>query len=342
MSSLESDAVNHVALNAGDRPDLARWRSPLKSFSQARWWSWRGHAVRYYMAYPQQAPHPPSHRGLEATTTTPMLWLHGFGANADQWRWNWAPFHRDRPLYALDFLGFGGSSQAAVTYSVDQWVDQVYDFWQAHIRVPIVLVGHSLGGLVALRLATRYPDVVERLVLLTVPVDRAEVMSVKVNAIASWIEARFTQPWILKPAFYLVRRPQTLRRILRSVYQQHPDCVDDELVQLFSQPPTAWGAARAFCYLAQSRTQADFAPQVGTLLDQLQAPTLVVWGDRDGVIPIAWGRKVVQPHPRITWQELPGAGHCGYDEQPDRVNQMITTWLHPAEGDAIANPADHS
>ena len=60
-------------------------------------------------------------------------------------------------VYALDMLGFGASEKASANYSIELWVEQVYDFWKAFIRQPVVLVGNSNGSLISLS-RRRYPS----------------------------------------------------------------------------------------------------------------------------------------------------------------------------------------
>ena len=107
-------------------------------------WVWRGWQVRYtYM------------RAKEETRSakTPLILLHGFGASIEHWRKNIPVLSRQQAVYALDLLGFGGSRKAATNYSTYLWVELVYDFWQTFIRHPVVLVGNSIGSLVAMAAA---------------------------------------------------------------------------------------------------------------------------------------------------------------------------------------------
>lgn len=289
---------------------------------QQRTWMWRGWKVRYTHLRSKSAVNHENNERDDA----PILWLHGFGSSLQQWRYNLDPISARHTVYAMDFLGFGGSEKAAVSYGVDLWVAQVRDFWQTWIQRPIVLVGHSLGALVALRVATLYPDMVERLVLVTLPAARQELLPGFANTLAMSMERLFASPLLLKPLFQVLRRPPVIRRVLQSVYHRR-EAVTDEVIELFCTPPTDRGAARAFCYLAKSRTNPSFSPRTQSLLIHLQVPTLMLWGDRDRVIPISWGRQIAPSNSHIELTEVPDAGHCLYDEHPETVNQLIADWL---------------
>lgn len=80
----------------------------------------------------------------------PLILLHGFGASIEQWRHNISVLSQQHRVYALDLLGFGASRKAYTQYGVNLWREQIYDFWRTFIGVPAILVGNSLGSLVAL------------------------------------------------------------------------------------------------------------------------------------------------------------------------------------------------
>jgi pimeloyl-ACP methyl ester carboxylesterase len=252
--------------------------------------------------------------------------LHGFGASLNQWRSNLAELAQQRPVYCLDLLGFGDSQKAATTFNTDLWSEQVYDFWQQWIDRPMVLVGHSLGALVALNTAIAHPEAVDRLVMLTLPAAREELLSGWIEAVSRWMEQAFSTPLLIRPLFYFVRQPWVLRGALRSVYQV-PERVDAALVAQFVAPTRDRGAARTLCYLVRSRTEPQFTPETQALIPQITMPTLLLWGQRDRVIPIAWGRRVAPLNPQVTLVEIPDAGHCLYDEYPQQVNQALLGFL---------------
>lgn len=99
----------------------------------------------------------------------PLLFLHGW---LGSWRY-WVPtmvalssFHR---TYALDLWGFGDSDKNHARYSIESYVEQVASFMQQMGLPRIPMVGHGLGGIVALHFAKRYPDQVDQLLLTNVP-----------------------------------------------------------------------------------------------------------------------------------------------------------------------------
>lgn len=278
-------------------------------------WVWRGWQIRYTYI-----------RAGQSNAGMPILFLHGFGSAMTQWRSNLTTLSEFHTVYALDLLGFGASEKAAARYNVDLWVDQVYDFWRTLIRQPVVLIGHSLGALVALTAATTHPDMVQGLVLMTLPAARQELLAGQLQAIAGRLEGWFTHPLLIRPAFSLIRRPAVLRSALRLVYSDAKNITED-LVESFARPALDRGAAGVFCRLAQARTQSDFSQCTKAMIPLVQVPILLLWGEKDQIIPLAWGRQLISLHADLHLVEIPDAGHSLYDEAADRVNQELLNWI---------------
>jgi len=292
---------------------------------QQRLWCWRGWRVRYWFSIPRGA----------AAQRPPLVLVHGFGANLNQWRRNLATLSQHQPVYALDLLGFGDGDKAAAAYGTPLWSAQVGDFLTQVVGRPGVLVGHSLGALVALSTALQQPAQVQRLVLLTLPLtaDREDLVPPWVDALGRRAEAATATPLLLRPLFRLVRQPWFLRRVLRQVYL-HPHLVDDELVTIFALPPRQRGAARTLCYLVNARSDPAFSPSVRQQVGQLSQPTLLLWGEADRVVPPRWGPQLAALNPRVELQLIPQAGHCWYDEQPEGFHDALAQWL---EGPVMAD-----
>ncbi|WNZ21762.1 alpha/beta fold hydrolase [Leptolyngbya sp. NK1-12] len=285
-------------------------------------WIWRGWKVRYTFAWSGQA-----RSGEEAT---PLLLLHGFGSALTQWHENILPLSQAHPVYALDLVGFGVSEKASTTYKVGLWVEQIYEFWRVFINRPIALVGHSLGALVALSAAVAHPEMVERLILITLPAARQEILPGWLQPLVASVEGLFTTPLLVRPLFKLVLRPGVIRSVLRKVYINQ-ERVTEALIESFLQPGYDRGASRAFCRLAQARTQTDFSRATKELLQEVDVPILLLWGEQDRVIPLTWGKHIANAlHSQLQLVEIPDAGHCPYDESAERVNAEILAWLATA------------
>ncbi len=289
----------------------------MLNLGEQRIWYWRGWRIRYTYVISSDMS--------DSVEAAPFLLLHGAGASLKQWRENLMALARDRPVYALDLVGFGDSEKIAGPVNTSLWTAQVADFWQTFLRRPMILTGHSLGALVALQAATTYPDQVERLVMLTLPAARSELGGAA-SRVGSVVEGWFASPLLIRPLFRLIRQPWLIRSALRAI-ARNPEKVDDSLVDGFVRPTRDRGAARMFCYLVKSRTADDFSPLTKDLIAQVQMPTLLLWGKCDRVIPIDWGRYVDTLCDRLTFVEVDDAGHFFYDELAHDFHDIVEEWL---------------
>lgn len=100
---------------------------------------------------------------------TPIVLLHGYVSAIGFWMLNLDEFAADRPVYAIDLLGFGKSSRPQFS-NVPQEIQEQYvmflEKWREAMNIPkMILLGHSLGGFISSCYALRYPDRVEHLIL---------------------------------------------------------------------------------------------------------------------------------------------------------------------------------
>lgn len=299
-----------------------QWQQQVGS---QRDWVWRGWQTRYTYDRATQSAY---YKNDLRSESPPLIFLHGFGASIGHWRKNLAVLSQDHTVYALDMLGFGASRKAAVTYNVQLWVEQVYDFWRTFIQQPVVLVGNSIGSLVCVAAAAAHPEMVKGIVMLSLPdpAVREEAIPRLLRPVVAVIEGAVASPLLLKTLFYVVRRPSFVRRWAAIAYA-NPAAVTDELVEILAGPALDRGSAQVFSMLLRAMTSAKFGPNIKTVLPTLNIPMLLIWGRQDRMIPPSLARQFSSLNPRIQLVELDNAGHCPHDECPDEVNQLLLDWL---------------
>ena len=281
-------------------------------------WVWRGWQTRYTYIRP---PH-------NYAKTTPLILLHGFGASIGHWRHNLEVLGKSHTVYALDMIGFGASEKAATNYNVELWVEQVYDFWKTFIRQPVVLVGNSIGSLISLVAAANHPDMVQGIVMMSLPDPNLEqeMIPTALQPFISGIKSIFTSRLILKPLFYFVRRPSVLRPWASLAYA-NPEAITDELIDILAGPPQDRGSARAFRALFKATTGVNFSPSVKKILPNLTIPMLLIWGKKDRFVPPQLANQFVAYNEKLQLLYLEDVGHCPQDESPEQVNQAILHWI---------------
>ena len=250
--------------------------------------------------------------------------------------------------YTIDLLGFGRSDQPrarlkdepmegdAVHYGFDLWGQQVADFCRAVIQKPVLLVGNSIGGVVALRAAQLLNDDCRGVVLIDCAqrlMDDKQLASQP--AWMAWVrpllKTMVRQRWLSTALFRNAARPGVIRSVLKQAYPSGAN-VDDALVDLLFQPTQRQGAAEAFRGFINLFDD-YLAPQ---LMEKLSIPVDLIWGEQDPWEPIAEARRWSQSITCVrSLNVIGGAGHCPHDEAPDSVNRallkILESLLQPQE-----------
>ena len=274
----------------------------------------------------------------DPTTPCAVLLIHGFGANTNHWRFNQPVLAELAPTYAIDLLGFGRSDQprarlkqerpddTAVHYGFDLWGQQVADFCREVIDKPVLLVGNSIGGVVALRAAQLLgSDQCQRVVLIDCAQRLMDDKQLATQpAWMGWIrpllKTMVSQRWLSTALFRNAARPGVIRSVLKQAYPSGQN-IDDELVDLLYQPTQRDGAEEAFRGFINLFDD-YLAPE---LMDKLNIPVDLIWGEKDPWEPISEAHNWKETIPCIqSINEIALAGHCAHDETPNEVNLVLT------------------
>jgi pimeloyl-ACP methyl ester carboxylesterase len=283
-------------------------------------WVWRGWQTRYtYQRCSNRA---------NLGDSAPVLLLHGFGASIGHWQHNLEFLATQHTVYGLDLVGWGGSRKPDIKYDIDLWVDQVFDFWQAFVGQPMILVGNSIGSLVALVATARHPEMAASLVMVSLPDLSAEqeMIPTPIQPLVNGIKRIILNPPFLHTLFRIVSQPKIARNWAKIAYA-NVDRVTDDLIDLFLTPAQEKEAPAAFVKIMQGMTSSNFSPNIRKLLPEIQIPMLLLWGCEDRMIPPGTAAVLIKLNPRLELVNLEAAGHCAHDEVPDIVNQKIRSWL---------------
>lgn len=246
----------------------------------------------------------------------PVLLLHGWLNSWEVWRSTITMLGRDYRLYALDFLGFGDSGDQAQEFSVGNFVLMVDQFMDRMGILKAPLIGHSMGGTVALSAALRHPEKIVKVAVVGSPIQGTSLSPLlKLAANRTWIglgkkapplysafQAGF-RPFLRGYAHFMAKDGATLGRMLSG-----------DVAKLTIAP---------FIESITTLREADLRPQVG----DLHMPVLGVYGAKDIIVDPKQAQVLKQhaPSSEIAWFEA--SGHFPMMDEPERFHETIKSFL---------------
>jgi 4,5:9,10-diseco-3-hydroxy-5,9,17-trioxoandrosta-1(10),2-diene-4-oate hydrolase len=253
---------------------------------------------------------------------SPLLLIHGLGASCDYWRYNIRAFSQGYQVYALDLPGFGSSDKKIDDYSLHFAGEFVAAFLDAQGVDRASLVGNSLGGAVSLQFAVQYPHRLEKLVLVSSGgLGRELPLSFRLLTTPLWGEL-MAQVW---------RTRVGTRLTLRSIVYD-PQVIKDEFVNEMAELARLPGAKEML--LSVARTGIDLRGQNMKLLEpllrrvpEIEAPTLIIWGAQDPIIPVAHAHIAHQMIRNSRLHIFDRCGHVPQIEKPEEFNRLVLEFL---------------
>ena len=261
-------------------------------------------------------------RYLTAGEGPPLLLLHALGESALDWRWVLSDLARTHRVYAPDLPGFGDSAKPAADYSPAFFERFAAAFLDALEVERTAVIGNSLGGLIALRLALFESSRISALALIdSAGLGREVSSALKWPALPGYGEAAITlsktplgatqRAWLRIPLLFA--RPERVP----------PEWIEEQY--RLSQLP---GFSQAV--VAALRAQVDPGGQREVLLDRLpslEIPTLVVWGESDRIFPVSQARDAVAHLREGSLELVPDCGHLPHVERPKRFVAALDRFL---------------
>lgn len=254
----------------------------------------------------------------------PLLLLHGFADSADTWRGTLALLaRREQRALALDLPGFASagrlSPHAPVLAQLDAFVAAAVRHAAGEGGEPVVVAGNSLGGCLALRAGERDYLPLRGLV----PVAPAGLTT------PAWFSIIERDPLVRMLLASPLPLPRwAVARIVGEAYRQ----------LAFARPRAAAGEVVA-SFVAHHHDQRAIAryldvgrrllPELAEPfhLARIAAPVLLVWGERDRMVPHRGSRKVLDALPATTYELLEGVGHCPQVEATERFVELLSAFV---------------
>lgn len=234
----------------------------------------------------------------------PLILIHGVGGDADEWVFCLEELSSSNRVIAVDLLGFGHSDKPPIRYTIGGFVEMLELFLNALAIERAALLGSSLGGWVAATFALQFPERTDRLIL----VDAAGLQA---DAPKMPIDLR-------------VSTRRHMRDVLNVMFYDH-GFVTEELVDLAYQ-----GHLRRHDGYTIDSVLKNFKDEREWLDDKiadLKVPTLIVWGEQDGLIPVSTSDKFHRLIQGSRREVIPECGHLPALEKPLELIRHVADFL---------------
>ncbi|CAL1610448.1 unnamed protein product [Knipowitschia caucasica] len=273
--------------------------------------------------------------GDPLTRKTPMVLLHGFGGGVGLWAQNLDELSLHRPVLALDLLGFGLSSRPQFSSqpleAEEQFVDSL-EQWRMELGLEaLILVGHNLGGFLAMSYAIRYPDRVKHIILVEPwGFPESSAQSVPDHPIPVWIKAlgamfspfnplaslRLVGP--LGPTLVQTLRPD-FKKKFSSMFEDNT--VADYVYHLNVQTPSGETAFKNMS-LPDGWAKRPMLHRVDRLPPEI--PISIIYGSRSNIDSNSGSAiKSLRPTSRVDIIVIHGAGHYVFADQAEDFNKKV-------------------
>lgn len=233
----------------------------------------------------------------------PLILLHGWGSSLDSWRSVAEYFEKEgRKIFIPDLPGFGKTPEPERAWNLDDYISFVQMFARSVDLEKFSLAGHSFGGQIAIGYAVKYPNFVNKLILIAAArIMRRKKLKVKLFSILTTIG---NIPFSAPPLSFL-------KPLVQKIWYRLNGEKD--------------------YYRASTRMKKTMSLVLGEemapRLSDLHVPTLICWGDRDDVTPLADGRII---HEKIAGSKMKifkGVGHDLNFKRPDELASEILKFI---------------
>lgn len=235
----------------------------------------------------------------------PIIFLHSW---LGSWRY-WLPTMdniSDRyRAYALDFWGFGDSDRHDSAFSLSEYVTMLCDFMDNLGLSKVGLVGHGLGGMVAIRAAAEQPERFSKLVTVTTPFQGMPLQAVARPGALSRLLGRSTPSNIWS-------------RLIRQLTVDYPQILDEIIEDTESLSENV--VKRVLESIVESDLRSDLA--------RLEVPMLAIFGEKDTLVAADQAKLLREEHTHLQQViKLPKSNHFPFLDQPNIFNRMLLDFM---------------
>ncbi|MBD2730890.1 alpha/beta fold hydrolase [Nostoc sp. FACHB-892] len=246
-----------------------------------------------------------------------IVLLHGGGGYIELWKYNIFELAKHHRVYAFDMVGAGRTDKPDAKYTFDFMAKFTHSLMEA-LNIPHAnLIGASAGGGVALTFALKFPNRVDKLVI---------VGSAGLGKEVSWLLRLPTIP-LLGELLGSPSRSGLAMLCKQAVYD--PKLITNEVVEEFYQMATIKRAKEAMLSVGRENFNVwgQFYQPIVEKLNTITAPTLIIWGRQDKMVPVSHAYNAAKNLTRARLEIIESCGHWSPIEHPQKFNQLVLDFL---------------
>jgi pimeloyl-ACP methyl ester carboxylesterase len=258
-----------------------------------------------------------------------ILLIHGIGDNSTTWTTVQAKLAQRFTVIAVDLLGHGQSDKPRADYSIAAYANGMRDLLSVLDIERATVIGHSLGGGVAMQFTYQFPQLVERLVLVGaggVTKDVNVALRLASLPMGSEALALLRLPLVL-PALQIFGRAAGLVLGSTAVGRDLPD-----VLRILADLPEPMASS---AFTRTLRAVVDWRGQSVTMLDRCyltqSVPVQIIWGAEDVVVPVSHARMAHAAMPGSRLEIFERSGHFPFHDDPDRFIEIVERFIDTTE-----------
>jgi pimeloyl-ACP methyl ester carboxylesterase len=263
----------------------------------------------------------------------PLLMVHGLGGNALNWMAVGPDIAKSYHTFALDLAGFGQTPLFHRSAAVGANAELVHSFIENVIGKPVTLMGNSMGGHIAILEAADHPSSVSAMILVDPAIPSAHVYQRQDSVILGMVAA-LSIPGLAQNLLERRVRELGTERLVQQMLalvcadpsRIAPEVLDAHITLTRERERLGRQNGRAFLQASRSISFRMADPRFWSKVAKVQAPTLVIHGSLDRLIPLAAAKELVCRRRDWTLEVLEGVGHVPMMETPDEFMATLNEW----------------
>jgi pimeloyl-ACP methyl ester carboxylesterase len=266
---------------------------------------------------------------IELGSGPPIVFIHGLSGSWQNWLEQLPVFAREHRVITFDLPGFGASEMPAQKITISGYGRFVAALLDELEVGSAAIVGNSMGGFIGMELAIRFPERVERLVLVSAAGLSIEYLrNERALAVLGTLESRLAaySGWLASRSDALARRPGA-RRLIFGIVAHRPDRLPGPLVA----EQVRGSGKPGFLPALDALTDYPIRDRLG----EIACPTLIVWGSEDKLVPARDADEFARLIPNSRKVVWPETGHVAMLERPAAFNALLEAFLAEGPGERV-------